>query len=232
MDTKDKRRAHIFRIYKDDDQSSDTWVDIERIDAITFETGSGKDYRKWYYQYDWSKFDPKDHDTAEYKYITNAADSVDGTVSGISTSPPTDGRDFIKVPIRKALTVESGKGMDFQRTKHTHENGSNDKPDSTRKTHKRKVSHYDLGKDALDAVGQPPKSTQDYFNALDGSSMDDSNSIEVEVLDEIITTTGSGFTWRKWFWTLGSDADAMLADPLKKSGGSGGNTYFPLMKSE
>jgi hypothetical protein len=210
-----KRKAHVFRIYKDDDQTSDVWVDIERIDALIFETGSGKDYRKWYYEYDWDKFDPKDPDIAEYKYITNPDD---GPSVEVSTAPPAGGKDYIKVPIRKALTVESGSGPQFQRTIHTHENGSSVDQETTRKVHVRKVIHYDVPKERQDADGQPPSDPKGYFNALDVESKDESQYVEVEVIDELITTTGSGYTWRKWFWSLSSDGDALLADPIGDQG--------------
>lgn len=224
MDERDKRKAHIFRVYKDDDPSSDTWVDIERIDSLTFETGRGMAYRKWYYSYDWGAFDPEDTETVAYKYITNPAD---GETSGISTSPPGDDRDYIRVPVRKALTVESGRGPDYQKTTHTHENGSSDEPRTTRNVHVRRVVHYDVPTDSLDQDGQPPSDPTDYFYALDAASMDNTSYIDVEVIDELITTTGSGYTWRQWTWSLNSAADSMLADPLKASDGGSGGSYFP-----
>jgi hypothetical protein len=230
MADKDKRKAHIFRIYKDDDSSSDVWVDIERIDALTFETGRDKDYRKWYFEYDWNSFDPEDTHTVEYKYITNDADSS-GSSSGISTSKPTDGRDYIRVPVRKAITMEDGRDIQYQKSTYTHKNGSSDDTGTTRKVHKRRVKHYDIPKDSLDEKGQPPTDPKEYFDALDATSIDESNYIDVEVVDELITTTGSGYTWRKWHWTLGSDADSLLADPLKTKDGASGGDYFPLKPS-
>jgi hypothetical protein len=214
----------------DDDSKSDVWVDIERIDAFTFETGSGPDYRKFYYSYDWKDFDPKDTETVEYKYITNPTDKKSG--SAVSTEKPTDGRDYVKVPIRKALTVETGRGMQFQRTKHTHENGTSNSPDSSRTVHKRRVKHYDVPEKTLDKKGQPPDDPTDYFNALDAKSMDDGQYLDVEVIDDFITTTGSGYTWRKWIWSLGSDADSLLADPLKTKSGASGGDYFPVKPSK
>jgi hypothetical protein len=62
--------------------------------------------------------------------------------------------------------------------------------------------------------------------------LDDSNFIDVEVIDELITTTGSGYTWRKWTWSLGSDSDSLLADPLKSESGESGGDYFPMKPSK
>jgi hypothetical protein len=128
--------------------------------------------------------------------------------------------------------MEGGRDIQYQKTTYTHKNGSGDDTGTTRKVHKRRVKHYDIPKDSLAEKGQPPTDPKEYFDALDAKSLDDSNFIDVEVIDELITTTGSGYTWRKWTWSLGSDSDSLLADPLKSESGESGGDYFPMKPSK
>jgi hypothetical protein len=187
----DGRRSHVVRIYKDDDPGSGVWVDVERVDKLTFETGSGLLYEKYIFNYDWSVFDPEDPNTVEKKEIKN----------------PNDDSLTIKVPIRRVATLEAGNGLTYQRASHIY---GNDPDNLTRVAHTRRVDHYDIPDNALDQDKQPPPDPTDYINAVDLNSKDDGQYIEVEVIARFISTSGAGLTWQKHIWNLGLANDPLL----------------------
>jgi hypothetical protein len=80
-----------FASTKDNDTSSDVWVDIERIDGLVFETGKGFLHRVWNYTYDWKDFNPDDTQTVEKKKII-----------------PMTTRSSSEVPVRMEIPAESG----------------------------------------------------------------------------------------------------------------------------
>jgi hypothetical protein len=215
-DNPPKRVAHVVRIYQDNDVTSDVWADVERIDKLPIETGKGFKYRKLIYSYDWSEhfeFDdptaPLDPDFVEYKKVRPP------------DSDPNDDSTVIKIPIRKKSRMESGKGFDYQETVYTHENGADGEAGDERKVHTRRVYHYDLSDGAVDEKGQPPRDPKDYLDAVQASSKDESQYVDVELLESFRTKSGKGYTYQETVWTLNSssdptdpEADPLLVDPL------------------
>jgi hypothetical protein len=184
------RVSHVFRVYQDDDQTSDTWIDIERIDKLVFETGSGLLFERYIFEYDWKSFDSK---KAVKKEIKN----------------PSDEKDVVKVPIRRSITLEANGGQTYQKAIHDY---ANDPENVTRVSHTRQVDHYDLDDSFLDEQGQPPRDPNNYINAVQKDSKEDGgdNPFKVEIIKEFISTSGTGFTWQKHIWSLDSDKDELL----------------------
>lgn len=186
--------SHVVRIYEDDDTTSDTWVDVERIDRLVFDVGTGLAYQRYVFTYDWSTFDPTDPNKAEIKKITK----------------PDDESITLKVPIRTAIALEAGAGLDYQRAAHAY---GNDPDNITRVVHTRRVDRYDLASDAIDRNGQPPSAMADYINAVQLASKDDSQFLLVEIIQEFTSTSGNGLIWQKHIWGIDS-----LSDPLLQFG--------------
>ena len=201
-----KRKAHVVRIYQDNDVTSDVWADVERIDKLPIETGKAFKYRKLIYSYDWSEHfelgDPNaqlDPEFVEYKTIRPP------------DSDPNDDSVVIKIPIRKKTRMKTGKNFHYQESIYKHEN----EPDNVeRKVHTRRVAHYELADGAVDSKGQPPRDPKDYLNAVIANSRDEAQYADCEILEKFRTKTGKGFTYQEIVWSLDWEGDPLLADPL------------------
>ena len=205
------RKSHIKRIYKDNDPSNDTWIDVERLDELRFRSKVGYQSREKTWKFDWDSFDPDgvDHDgnAIPYKAIQD----------------PNDPDNVVNVPARRMVYVTEARDLKYQGYKHYF---INDRSNSTRETYSRRVYHYDISADSLDENGDPPRDPSEYLNAL--GDKDNGQYVEVEVLNRYWTNEHESrdshgnikpSTWQEKKWVLDVSTDALLTDP-------GGDTSF------
>jgi hypothetical protein len=166
------RKTHIKRIYKNDDPDTGLWVDIERIDELTYTSGVGFAQQTKVWTFDWSSFDPNG-DGVSKKKIQDPNDNTD---------PDDPDAAVIEVPVRDQLVVTQGTGAQYQQYTHFF---ANDASNSSRETHSRRVYHYDVPDDQLDENKSPPRDPEEYLNAL--GDKDDSQYLDVEILDAFST---------------------------------------------
>lgn len=159
--------THIKRIFQDNDKDSDTWVDVERIVELWVETGQGADWQELHYKFNWDDESWRDKKTKK------------------KIRDPNDSDNFIEVPIRSELTVEVS-GARYQKSIHSFGNGSSNK---TRRTHSRKIYHYDIDEKYL-RDGQPPSNPDEYKKLR--RNKDESQHVEVEILDDYIAAGRKG----------------------------------------
>jgi hypothetical protein len=200
MSNGDGRKSHIFRIYKDDDPQSDRWIDVERLDELSYHSGRGYQYRLKKWKFHWEDFDP---DRASKKQIFDPKDE--------------SGETWIEVPIRDGITVHESTGDQYQSNKHHY---VKDASNRSRETHSRRVYNHEIKDEYLDADGQPPSDPEDYFNSLGKQDLD--QYVEIELLDRYWSKENESrdpqgkqkrSTWQKKRWTA-SENDPLLQDPM------------------
>jgi hypothetical protein len=196
------RKSHIHRIYQDDDQNSDTWIDIERIDEIWTTEKQNFPWIEKHWIFDWDSFDP---------------DVTDGSVTKKEVHDPNAKTSTIKVPVRNQVLVETGKGFKWRQFRHIFVNTPEN---NTRTVHARKVLHYDVPDASLDDNKQPFRNPDDYLGSL--GSVDKDQYVRAEVLDSYLTEEATGAAWQSKKWAVNSDDDSLLKDPLKDDGGGAG----------
>jgi hypothetical protein len=205
------RKAHIKRIYKNDDPETDMWVDIERLDELRFVSEINYPWQEKVWQFDWGSFDPNgtdaDGNPIQLKTLQDPNDD---------SKPDDPGASVIKVPVRNLVQVNEGRDFKWQGYKHYF---INDNSNNSRETHSRRVFHYDISQNYLDGNQNPPTDPQDYLNAL--GDKDNGQYIEVEILDRYWTTEHQGrdshgnvkpAIWQEKKWILNSSTDSLLAD--------------------
>jgi hypothetical protein len=169
MSNGDKERVtRIKRIFQNDDKDSDTWIDVERIEELWVETGKGADWQERHYTFDWDDFDNNDQQNSKKK-ISN----------------PDDPDTFVEVPIRSGATLVM-RGARYQQYIHTF---LNDETNKSRRTHSRKIYHYDIDADRL-KDGQPPSRPFEYKSAR--KDKDEDQHVEVEILEDYISSSRAG----------------------------------------
>lgn len=187
------RKAHVYRVYKDEDRDSDTWVDVERIDEIIYEKGQKFPGQLTRWQFDWQGFDPHG---GPFKTLKN----------------PDDKDSTLDVPIRNEIKVLEGQRRDvngsyvtkYQEYRHIFNNSSDN---TKRHTTPRRIYHYDISDDKLDDNKQPPSDPDDYVSVL--KDRDKTQHVDVEVLVSYTTNEGSGRQWWEKRW-LQADTDPFL----------------------
>jgi hypothetical protein len=199
------RKTHIKRIYKNDDPDTGLWVDIERIDELTYTSGTGFAQQEKVWTFDWSGWDPNG-DGVTKKKIQDPNDD---------TNPNDPAAAVIEVPVRDQLVVTQGAKEQYQQYTHFF---ANDATNSSRETHSRRVYHYDVPDDQLDDNKNPPRDPQEYLNAL--GDKDDSQYLEVEVLDAFTSNENENrdshgrlkpSAWQEKRWLV-NNTDALLQD--------------------
>jgi hypothetical protein len=200
------RKTHIKRIYKNDDPDTGLWVDIERIDELTYTSGTGFAQQTKVWTFDWSGFDPNGEGVTKKK-IQDPNDNTD---------PKDPAAAVIEVPVRDQLVVTQGANAQYQQYTHFF---ANDASNSSRETHSRRVYHYDVPDDQLDENKNPPRDTQDYLNAL--GDKDSSQYLEVEILDAFTTNENENrdshgrlkpSAWQEKRWLVANASDVLLRD--------------------
>lgn len=196
MSNGDRRKSHIVRIYKDDDPDSDQWVDIQRLDELTFESGSGTQYRKKVWKFDWDNFEVG-------KPGVDTKQIVD----------PNNENNFIDVPIRTSVFVHEARGGQYQGRKFFYLNTDSNE---TRQTHSRRVYHHRIEED------DPPSDPDEYLNAL--GRQDIGQYIDVELVEYFRTDENEHNTaqgqpkrgaWQDKRWGVNlNDGDPLLKDPI------------------
>lgn len=194
------RKAHVIRIYKDDDPNSDQWIDIERLDELAFESGRGYQYRLKRWKFNWDEFVPDDDDKKKI---------VD----------PENKDNFIEVPVRGDVYVEEASKAQFQGYRYKF---INDDTNQSRRTHSRRVYHHDIDKGRLDNSGQPPRDPNEYRDSL--GDQDKEQHVDVELLDAYWTNEKESHdaqgkpkisSWQQKQWSLKiGDDDPLLNDPI------------------
>jgi hypothetical protein len=207
------RKAHIKRLYKDDDPdtNSDIWIDVERLDELRFVTKTNFPWQERVWQFDWDSFNPDgsdlDGNEIPRKPVQDPNDSSD---------PNDPGANVVWVPVRAMVFVNEGSNYKWQGYKHYF---INDNSNFTRETHSRRVYHYDIPANQLDDNQNPPRDPQDYLNSLGDKDKD--QYLEVEILDRYWTNEMEGRdssgntkagTWQEKKWLINSDTDALLSD--------------------
>lgn len=212
-DTQVLRKSHIKRIFKDDDPTSDQWIDVERLDELVFISRRQFPWREKHWRFDWDSFDPDgvDVDGKEIpkKKIKNPADAKD------------DDSSVIEVPIRAVVVVTTGKKNQYQEYKQYF---LSDDSSQFRETHSRRIYHHDLAEGAIDDGNNPPRNPDDYLNAL--NDQDEDQFVDVEIIDKFWTHEkdsrgphGERITaaWQEKKWLIDSDTDQLLREPLLES---------------
>jgi hypothetical protein len=200
------RKTHIKRIYKNDDPDTGLWVDIERIDELTYTSGTGFAQQEKVWTFDWSSFSPNGEGVTKKK-IQDPNDDSD---------PNDPDAAVIEVPIRGQIVVTQGAKEQYQQYTHFF---VNDKTNTSRTTHSRRVYHYDVPDDRLDENKNPPRDPQEYLNAL--GDKDDTQYLEVEILDEFLTNENENrdahgqlkpSAWQEKRWLVNNASDTLLHD--------------------
>jgi hypothetical protein len=200
------RKTHIKRIYKNDDPDTGLWIDIERIDELTYTSGTGFAQQTNVWTFDWESFDPNGEGVTKKK-IQDPNDD---------TNPDDPAAAVIEVPVRGQLLVTQGAKEQYQQYNHFF---VNDVTNSSRETHSRRVYHYDVPDDQLDENKNPPRDPQDYLNAL--GDKDSSQYLEVEILDAFSTNENETrdshgrlkpSAWQERRWLVNNASDALLHD--------------------
>ena len=205
-DSGSTRKTHITRIYKNDDPDTGLWVDIERIDELTYESGTGFAQQTKRWKFDWSSFDPNG-DGVSKKKIQDPNDDRD---------PNDPDASVISVPVRDKIVVTQGADQQYQQYNHFF---VNDNTNSSRKTHSRRVYHYDVPDNQLDENKNPPRDPQAYLAAL--GAKDDSQYVQVEIIDSFLTNEYESrdshgrikpSAWQEKKWLVDSAGDTLLHD--------------------
>lgn len=202
----DDRVSIIKRIYKDDDQTSGVWVDIERISEMTVTAPQADNLglQKITYSFDWGTFDSdvaaasgQDTDYIEFKEIFDPS------------NPPTPGHPgsgtTIKIPLRRQLVIEDANNT-YRVFFENHEDNE------TREVHVKRVYHYDIPDVRLDTNGQPPSDPGDYFNVLTQEAKDEGQYIDIEIIDGHTLERNRGQSYSKQNWA--QDVNAILSEGL------------------
>jgi hypothetical protein len=233
------RVCHIVRFYQNDDETSDVWIDIERLSQLVMETGSGPTFKHIEFEFDWTNFDPNDENQGYFKEITS----------------PDDPDVKIRVPVRHNILVEQGEGADYQATLIVLDSTE---ANTSRNTYVRRVFHYEVpganaapGADPDSALFKPylndrVKSAppQAYYDAVVGAAnKDESQYVDAEVIDSFVTEeeisgrdlsnfymmdpkggtsfsffsvnpNGGGMGIKTTTWELKTRQDLLLQDPL------------------
>jgi hypothetical protein len=112
-----------------------SWIEVTRSDDLTVEGGQGPDYQKTEFAYDWPTFTSPTNNDVEYTGTPNK-----GRKSSPKELTNPDGVATINMNLLDQLTVEVGRGFDYQKTIHSVDNtDANDK----RKTHVREITGSD-----------------------------------------------------------------------------------------
>jgi hypothetical protein len=230
-----ERICHVVRFYQDDDPTSGTWIDVERLDQLNIETGSGPTWKRTEFRFDWTDFDPNDPKQGYFKTIVN----------------PNDPEVTIKVPVRHNILIDQGSGPDFQRTVIVFDSTETNE---SRLVYTRRVYHYEVPDtdpknplftyqpqyDRVNVAGP----VQYYKKVAAANAKDESQFLDVEVIDELTieeeisgreSTDNSNMNTVMQFgrifpqgrgskittWALRSRTDLLLQDPLVpvRSGG-------------
>jgi hypothetical protein len=201
----EKRKSHIKRIYKDNDQNSSVWVDIERVDNFSVDTvhqdnagGQGIDY-----SFDWDSFDPNDPNNDVLTIVQgDDPQQQDGSSdsSGSSDSTPK-----IKIPLRNYINVQISGRLYYIYFDNTENN-------QVRKVHTKTIYNRDISKDHLDQDGQPPRDAEEYFNLIQSIDPDKSQSIDVEVIDKYVLDQDRKQTFSEKNWV--QNIDAIISEAL------------------
>lgn len=202
------RKSHIKRIYRDNDPTSDQWIDIERLDELRFVFKVKFPWHEYIWTFDWDKFDP-DGDNVTTKKIVDPKDDA--------KSPD----NVIKVPVRDMVLVQTGKEQKYQAYKHFF---INTEGNDTRETHSRRIYHHDIDEAALDGKKNPPRDPEAYRNVL--RDQDQNQYIDVEIIEQFWTDEHESHdshgerkpgAWQKKKWVLDPTIDPLLRDPLLPS---------------
>jgi hypothetical protein len=195
------RVSIIKRIYQNDDQSSGVWVDVERVVEITV-TGQqvdGLGLQEVYYNFDWDSFDSMvkatnpENENVEYKELSEGDSSSDDTTSSSG--------DTIKIPLRRKIDTDV-----------SHIYFSNGKDNETRKVHTKRVYHYDIPDDQLDANGQPPSDPETYKSLLTDDVKDETQFLDIEIIDGHVLEQNRGQKYSKQKWA--QNINAILSEGL------------------
>jgi hypothetical protein len=216
----ENRISHIVRIYKDNDPTSDTWVDIERVDNFTVTSvhPDNTGLQSTDYSFDWSIFNPDDpendmltiqeppsdgSDAGGFQLKTSSASPSSSDI-GSSYTPPSSVT-TIKIPLKSYINLQGGDLLYYVYFDNT-ENNEN------RKTHILRIYNREIPKDRLDGNGQPPRNAEDYFNLINGITPDQSQFIDVEVIDKYVLEHNRKHTYsaKNWFQNI----DAILSESL------------------
>jgi hypothetical protein len=184
------RNSHIKRIYKDDDKDSDVWVDIERVDDFTVDTVhiDNAGGQKVSYSFEWHIFDPNDENN-----------------DVLTIENPDDADTSIKIPLRNFVDVQYNDYL-------FHINFDNTENNGVRKTHTKKVYNHDIPEENLDNDRQPPREADTYKNVIKGIDKDESQYIEIEIIDKYVLNHNQGPNYSKKKWT--QNIDAILSQSL------------------
>ncbi len=103
------RITHKKKVYNADNR--DIWIVVERLDKLIIETGRGFQYQKVIYNFIWTgEQDDGTWDNSEsrttIKRITN----------------PDDDSQYVDLPVIDRVTVERGRGAQYQKTVHHFDN--------------------------------------------------------------------------------------------------------------
>jgi hypothetical protein len=201
-DGKTTRKAHIVRIYKDDDSESGTWIDIERLDELLYEEGSGFPWQQKRWQFDWLNFNPNESPHKEIKDPKNKDSTIKIPV-----------RDRVRVMLGHERLVDGRYLTRWQEYIHTF---VNDETNRKRKTQPRRIYHYDIPDSALDGDKQPPRAPDNYLGVIDPATRDKAKHVDVEVLETYLTVEGR--QWQEKRWLLAKE-DPLLQDEFQPGAG-------------
>jgi hypothetical protein len=122
------RKTHKTKIYSDpSDQANSPWVEVERTDELTVETGRGHDYQKTVYKFNW----PQNADGTDDESATQ-----DRKVHPLTVTIGGGGSGSVDINIIDEIKVETGRGHDYQKTTYKFDNSAgNDR----RRTHTKTI---------------------------------------------------------------------------------------------
>jgi len=145
------RITHKIKITSNDDP--DLWVELERLDKLIVERGTGFAYQKTVYSFNWqdggegtiSTFDDDVANlSADKKYITKYI--LDPALSP-DTDPDTS--NSVAIPVLVSVAVESSTGFTYRKTILTFDNTDQN---TTRQVHTKEVKKTGLKVEVIDKM--------------------------------------------------------------------------------
>jgi hypothetical protein len=195
------RQTRVVRIYGKDNSDeeggsdcSDCWIDLEIIVEITFESGSGISYQKT---------------TRHFEYEVEAENST-REIEMKRVFNPDDETQWIDIPTSFKITMEVSTGFTYQKTQYHLADSTAD-----RETHEKEVIHNNIADEYLDDDDNPPSDPALYLEAVIATGdQDDSQRLDVLVIDSWLAERSSGFTYEGKRITLAWQDYPLMQEPL------------------
>ena len=130
------RETHKIKVYNSADR--DIWLEVERLDKLIVETGTGVAYQKTIYHFLW-----------ENELDDGTWDGSDKRTKIKSIKNPDDPSQFVDLPVIEYVDTETGTGFAYQRSRHRFDNSDEN---NSRVTHVKTVTGNDDSKLKVEVI--------------------------------------------------------------------------------